>query len=149
MKSLHISLNTAHSACKPSTSMSSFTHSLQIFLFLPLHHGPAIFTFLQADTQSSTLLCSRCPNQLNPQPHNICHTLYTQKTVQIHTALSILQRHSTHPSHHHPFCSLQTLQICSLHRPGFNPICQHTLDTSSVYLSFYVVWCPTGCQDWR
>ena len=43
--------------------------------------------------------------------HHICHTLYTQKTVQIHTALSILQRHSTHPSHHHPLHPLQTADL--------------------------------------
>ena len=30
MKSLHISLNTAQAGCKPSTFMSSFTHSLQV-----------------------------------------------------------------------------------------------------------------------
>ena len=53
-------------------------------------------------------------------PHHLSHTLNPQKTVQIHTALSILQRHPTHLSHHHPLRSLQTLQICYLHRPGFN-----------------------------
>ena len=47
-----------------------------------------------------------------PQPRN----LNPQETVQIHTALPILQRHPTHLSHHHPFCSHQTLQICNLHR---------------------------------
>ena len=63
------------------------------------------------------------------------HALNTQKTVQIHSAFPILQRHPAHPSHHHAFCSLQTLQTCFLHRPGFSPICQRTLDTSLVYLS--------------
>ena len=43
LKSLHISLNTAHLGCKPSTFMSSFTHSLQVFLFLPLHLPPPHF----------------------------------------------------------------------------------------------------------
>ena len=44
--------------------MSSFTstHSFQVLLFHLLHLAS---TFLQADTQSSTLLCSRCPNHLN------------------------------------------------------------------------------------
>ena len=149
MKSLHISLNTAHSGCNPSTSMSSFTHSLQVFLFLPLHLTPATSTFLQADTQSSTLVRFRCPNHLNLPCLTTSATLYTQKTVQIHTALSILQRHSARPSHHHPFHPLQTTQIFSLHCPCFSPICQHTLDTSSVYLSFYVVLCTTSCQDRR
>ena len=31
MRLLHISLNTTHSECKPSSSISSFTHSLQVF----------------------------------------------------------------------------------------------------------------------
>ena len=31
MKPLHISLNTAHSACKPSSFISSFTHSYQVY----------------------------------------------------------------------------------------------------------------------
>ena len=53
-------------------------------------------------------------------PHHIRHTLHTQKTVQIHTALPIIQRHPTHPSHHHLFIPLQTLQICFLHHPGFS-----------------------------
>ena len=65
MKPLHISLNTAHSGCKPSAFISSFTHSYQVFLPLPAHLTPATTTFLQADTQSSPLLCSTCPNHLN------------------------------------------------------------------------------------
>ena len=59
MKSLHTSLNTTHSECKPSTLMSSSTHSFQVFLFLPSHLAPVTSTFLQADTQSSTLRRSR------------------------------------------------------------------------------------------
>ena len=64
MKPLHISLNTAHSECKPSSTISSFANSLQDFLPLPAHLTPAT-TFLQADTQSSPLLRSTCPNHLN------------------------------------------------------------------------------------
>ena len=64
MRLLHISLNTTHSECKPSSSISSFTHSLQVFLLLPAHLTPATITFLQADTQS-LLLRSTCPNHLN------------------------------------------------------------------------------------
>ena len=40
MKPLQISLKTAHSWCKPSTFISSSTHSYQVFLFLPLHLAP-------------------------------------------------------------------------------------------------------------
>ena len=94
-----------------------------------------------------TLQMSKPPQ--SAMPHHICHTQYTQKTVQIHTMFSILQRHSAHPSHHHLLCPLQTTQIFFLHRPGFCPICQCTLDTSPVYLSLYVVWCTPSCQDRR
>ena len=41
MRPLHISLNTAHSGCKPNSSVSSFTHSLQVFLPLPIYLTPA------------------------------------------------------------------------------------------------------------
>ena len=93
---------------------------------------PTNFTFLHADTQSSHSHARDAQTTSICRPHHIRHTLYTQKTVQIHTAFSILQRHSAHPSHHHPLCPLQTTQIFFLHRPGFSPICQHTLDTSPV-----------------
>ena len=149
MKPLHISLNTAHSACKPSTLISSFTHSYQVFLPLPAHLTPATTTFLQADIQSSPLTFHMPKPPQSTPPHHLIHALYTQKTVQIHTAFLILQRHSAHPSHHHPFHPLQTMQICFLHCPGFSPICQCTLDTSLVYLSLYAVWCNPGCQDRR
>ena len=48
---------------------------------------------------SSPLLRSTCPNHLNlPRLTSLSpFTLNPQKTVQIHTALSILQRHPTHP----------------------------------------------------
>ena len=65
MESLHISLKTTHLGRKPSTFISSSTHTFQVFLFLPLHLTPATSPFLQVDTQSSTLLRSRSPNQLN------------------------------------------------------------------------------------
>ena len=71
MRLLHISLNTTHSECKPSSSISSLTHSLKVFLPLPAHLTPATTTSLQADTQLSPLLSSTCPNHLtliNSQP---------------------------------------------------------------------------------
>ena len=78
MKPLQISLNTAHSGCKTTGFILSFTHSLQIFLLLPKHLSQATSTFLLADTQSSPLLRSRWPNHLNV-PH-LSYTLNTQKT---------------------------------------------------------------------
>ena len=78
----------------------------------PAHTShPATTTFLQADTQSSTPLHSKYPSHLNllwvsPPPPDL-HTLKTWKTVQTLTN-SVLQPHSTHGSHHHKLCSLQT-----------------------------------------
>ena len=40
-------------------------------------------------------------------PHHIRHTPNNQKTVQIHTAPSVLEQHFTHPSNHHKLCSLR------------------------------------------
>ena len=88
------------------------------------------------------------PPQSTP-PHHLINALYTQTSIQIHTAFAILQWHSAHSSHHHPFCSFQTLQIRFLHHPGFSSICQCTLDTSPVYFSLYAAWCTRGRQDRR
>ena len=71
MRPLHISLNTTHAECKPSSSISSLTHSLQVFLSLLTHLTPATTTFQQADTQSSPLLRSTSPNHLN-----LCATIF-------------------------------------------------------------------------
>ena len=79
MRLLHISLNTTHSECKPSSSISSFTHSLQVFLPLPAHLTPATTTFLQADTQSSPILRSTCPIHLNLPRLTTSATLSTPK----------------------------------------------------------------------
>ena len=76
MKPLHISLNTAHSGCKPSTSMSSFTHSLQVLLPLPLLFSPTTSTFLQANTQSSfiSILTFQMPKpSQSTMPHHLSH----------------------------------------------------------------------------
>ena len=59
------SLKTAHSGCKPSSFMSSLTHCSHVFLLRPRLLVPSTTNPLQADTQSSTLLGSRCPNHLN------------------------------------------------------------------------------------
>ena len=147
MRPLHISLNTAHSGCKPSSSISSFTHSLPVLLPLPAHLTPATTTFLQADTQC---LYSHVPHA---QTTSIYHASPPQprsehiKTVQDITSLPILQGHTTHPSHHRTLCSPQALHILSLHCPCLSLICKHTPDTGPKNLSLHVIWCTTGCQD--
>ena len=81
MKPLHIFLNTAHSGCKPSSSMSSFKHSLQVFLPLPLLFSPLPPHFYRDDTQSSPLLLSKCPNLLNLPCLTTAATLWTPKRL--------------------------------------------------------------------
>ena len=60
IKSVHKSVFSAHSYLKPSKSMSCFTLSPQVFLFLPLHFTPTTSKFLQSNTQSSAVVFPRC-----------------------------------------------------------------------------------------
>ena len=137
----HTSLNTAHSECKPNTFMSSSTHSFQVFLFLPLHLTPATSIFLQADTQSSTLLRSRCPNHLNLLRLTTSSTLCTPKRLYKSTLRFLSISYTPHIHFTIIRSILSGLGRFSFFRhPGFSPICQHTLDTYPVYLSLYVVW---------
>ena len=121
-KLLHIILHTFIPSLSPSTRTSH-----------PCHHHvstgryPIIstLTFHMPKPPQSTI------------PHHFCHALNTQKTVQVLTSLPILQRHPTHPSHHHAICSLQAMQIVSLHCPCLSPIYQHALDTGPKNLPFH------------
>ena len=126
-------------------------HTFSPSLPAPAHTLHPCHLHTSTGTQSSTFLCSRCPNHLNLPCLTTLATPSIPERLQIFTLLSILQRHSTHPSHHHILCPLQTTQIFSLHCPCFSPICQHTLDTSSVYKLFPFIWrtSSTGCQDER
>ena len=81
MKPLHIFQNTAHSRCKPSTLMSSSTHSFHVFLFLPLHIAPVTSTILQPNTHPSTFLRSRCPSHLNLPCLTTSATLCTSRRL--------------------------------------------------------------------
>ena len=55
---------------------------LLLLLPLPTHLTPATTTFLQANTQSSPLLCSTCPNHLNLPRLATSATLWTPKRLQ-------------------------------------------------------------------
>ena len=163
MKSLHIFLNTAQSGRKPSCrnvevtgvrcegraegvkdNMSSFTPSL-------LHS----FTSHSCHLTHLHISTGRRPTARHPIIHTLTLKpfqsvrlcLITSSTLCIPKRLyKSTQRFLSVPStklrpsilYHHPFFPLKTLQIFSLHRPCFMLICQHTLDTSSVYLSIYV-----------
>ena len=104
MRPLHISLNTAQTGCKPSSSVSSFTHSLQSSCpYSPppnYLHSYVTSTFLQANTQSSPLLRSTVPNHLNLPwnsfPHHLSLALNTQKTIQDLTSHILSFRDTPH-----------------------------------------------------
>ena len=96
MRPLHTSLNTAHSRCKPSSSASSFTHSLHVFLPLPTPLTPATTTFLQptpnhlrsyvphAQTTSIYHASPLLPRSEHPKdstrPHSACYPSETHHT---------------------------------------------------------------------
>ena len=111
MKSLHLSLNIAHSGCKPSTLLSSSTHSFQVFLFLPLHLAPPPPLFYRPipnlHPESPTL------SSIHPHPCRsiLIHSLYHRHYPFIYTQISqcppnhlpwhpikgFLQIHKSHP----------------------------------------------------
>ena len=100
MRPLHTSLNTAYSGQGANQahpchllhilSMSSYPcphlSPLPPPHFYSRHPIISVFTFHMPKPPQSTM------------PHQFCHALNTQKTVQDLTSLPILQRHTTHPS---------------------------------------------------
>ena len=87
MRSLHISLNTTYSECKPSSSISSFTHSLQVFLPLP------------------TISLLPPPHFYRPTPHHLHSYIPHAQTTSIHHALPP-QPHSEPPINYiNPHCT--------------------------------------------
>ena len=106
------------------------THSYQVFLPLPTHltqlPPPHFYRLIPnhphmpKPPQSTRLTTSStlCRRLYKSTLHFLSFrdTLNPQKTVQIHTELPILQRHPAHPSHHHPFHSLQTVDYLSSSR---------------------------------
>ena len=67
----------------------------------------------QSSMCTLTFLSSRCSNHLHLPCLTTTATLWTPKTVQTLISLSVLQRHSTHPSPHYMLRPLQTMQIFS------------------------------------
>ena len=102
MKPLHISLITAHSGCKPSSSLSTFTHSVQVSLPLLFSPPPPHFYRLTPNhlhsyvPNASPLLCSKCPNHLNLQRLTTSATLWTPKDyTRPHIHLTIISSSSS------------------------------------------------------
>ena len=137
MRPLHTSLNTANSGCKPRL-IRVFFYTFSPCLPTPAHTShPCHHHISKSRHPIISVLTFHMPKPLlSTTPHHFCHALNTQKTVQVLTSLPILQRHTTHPSHHHALCSLQAMQILSLHCPCLNPICQHALDTGPKIFPF-------------
>ena len=114
---------------------------------LLLYSSPLSPPHIYKVTPNHFTLMFHMPKSSQPTtPHHLSHALKTQKTVQDLTSLPILQRHSTHPTHHHTLDSFQAMQILSLHCPCLSPICQYTLDTCPKNHSLPVIWCTTGCH---
>ena len=116
-------------------------HSHPCHHHIPTGRHPIIFIL--------TLHMPKSPQ--STMPYHLSHALTPPKRLYKSTLrfLSFIfpsyQRHPAHPSHHHPFRPLQTLQICNLHRPGFSPICQYTLDTSPVLCCYLTAKARTLC----
>ena len=99
MMFLYISLNITHSDCKPSNFMSSFTHSFQVFLLLTLHFTPAT-SFYRLTPNHSHSYASDAQTLQSVTPFHICHTLYTQMTVQLYSgSLTSICHASPHSPH--------------------------------------------------
>ena len=152
MRPLHISLNTTHSKCKPS---SSIYHPLLHILPKSSCPYPHISPLPPLHFYRPT------PNHLHSYvPHaqttSICYlprlttsaTLWTLKWLYKST-LRFLTFSNTPLIHLIIIRSVLSRLSSYLHRPGFRPICQHTVDTSLVYLSLYALWCTPSCQDRR
>ena len=135
MKPFHVSLNTAHSGCKPRglhIILHTFIPSLPPANHTshPCHHHisigrhPIILTlrFHMPKPPQSTL-----PHHLIDDKSTL-HFLSFSNTPHIHLTIipSVLSR----------LCRFQIR--CFLHGPGLSPICQCTLDTSLVYLSLSI-----------
>ena len=145
MKLLHISLNTAHSGCKPCTFMASFTVFYTLSCPRPYTSPPPPPHFYKP---TPNRLHSNVPNA---KPISICHASppqphseYQEDCTRPHFASYPSEALHAHPSHHRTLCSLQAMQILSLHYPLLSPICHHTLDTGPKNLSFYVIYDACG-----
>ena len=110
MKSLHISINIAHSGCKPSNFMSLFTQSLQVFLPYPYTSSlPPPHFYISSTLSHSCAPDAQTTSNCHASPHPP-HSEYPRDCTNPHFS-SCPSRHSTHPSHHHTLRSLKTLHI--------------------------------------
>jgi len=119
------------------------THSSHVFLPLPLpalpstiscwHSLPSHRHISSSHVQTyhvQTYHMSKSIMSYNLKHWSKIHT--TQQLIRCHF---ILQRNTTHSSHHHSFCSLETLYILHRHCSCLTTILHHTLNTTYVTLA--------------
>ena len=148
-KSLYISQKIAHLGCKPSSFMSFLTHCSHVFLLKPRPIVPSTTNLLQADTQSGTLLSSRCVNHLNlPRLTTSATQLIPRRMHKSSLTFSVFQGHPTHPSHHHTLCPFQTSQIISLHCPCFSFVSVSSLSKVIYSIMFFQLMFICGAKIW-
>ena len=101
MKSFHTSLNIAHSGGNPSIIMSKHFYTLPKSSCPCPHISPPPPPHFHRSKPNHLYVYAL--NALNVQTTSICHISHTlnPKKTQIHTVLSVLQRHSTHSSGYH------------------------------------------------
>src|SRR2546425_1131207 len=100
--------------------MSSFTHSIHVFLPLPFPlTPPSTSKFLHLGAQSSASLRSTCPNHLS-LPRLTTLSTPTIPSPRLSSSLDLLSfSHSRHPPNHAIFRSHKPLHIIHFHRPSF------------------------------
>ena len=148
MKSLHISLKTA--ACKSANSTFDHVIIYTFFSSLPIPPPTSRFCHLHLSTgrypiiHNPTLTMPKPPQSATPHlTTSAMHTLYTQKTVQIHTALVRFLSFNDTPHIHLTIIRSVLSRLCRFSAfigPCFSPIYQHTLNNHSLRPS-------PGCQD--
>ena len=122
------------------TFSPSKSSCLSALTFHPYHHlqfsigwHPIILTLMLKISKSETI--SKISHTSPHQPRAGYPT-----TVQFHTELSILQWHSTHPSHHQIFYLLQ-----NPHRPQPSVLYVKVLWTQALNIS-HMIWSTSGYQ---
>ncbi len=135
--------NTSTPLCPVSTPVSD-----------PMNIGPVLHihstsscSCLYTWHQPPWSLCNLTSSLLHPYARDV--KIYPQMLIQFNTWSPMLELHTTHPSDHHPFCSLQPLHVLCLCWPTFTAIDHHSLYTGFVHLPFNFQGCSSGGQDWN
>ena len=133
-------------------------HSLLVYLLLPTHLNSAAISHFYESRHPLTTLRPKWMSKppLFATPHHIGLGQVKSRTLEIITSrlykstLRLLSFNDTPPTHFTLILyALQTMQIFSLRWSCLNPISLYDLDTCSVYLALYMIWCTTDCQDGR